>query len=62
MVRDQIQACYDNDVAEWILWDPSCKFTREALKKSGHENTYEKSGRIDPRDIYKSSATIKTSK
>lgn len=31
-VRDQIQACYDAGVYQWILWDPNCRYTRDALE------------------------------
>lgn len=30
-VRDQIQASADNGVHNWLLWNPSCRYTREAL-------------------------------
>lgn len=42
-VRAQIQACYDNDIPEWLLWDPTCKYTREALKGPEFSDVYEKS-------------------
>lgn len=32
MVRTQIQATYDNGLTSWILWSPSNRYTREALK------------------------------
>jgi hypothetical protein len=31
-VRDQIQAVYDAGLTSWMLWDPSNKYTRDALK------------------------------
>jgi len=31
-VRAQIQACYDAGVYQWLLWDPNCKYTPEALE------------------------------
>ncbi|MDR0956336.1 MAG: putative glycoside hydrolase [Endomicrobium sp.] len=31
-VRAQIQACYDNKVDNWLLWNPRCVYTKEALK------------------------------
>lgn len=31
-VRAQIQACEDNGVREWLLWDPNCQYTRQALR------------------------------
>lgn len=30
-VRAQIQAGYDVGVGSWLLWNPACRFTREAL-------------------------------
>lgn len=33
MVRTQIQATYDVGLISWMLWDPSNKYTREALEK-----------------------------
>ncbi len=41
-IRDQIQALYDNDIAEWILWDPKALYTREALHPKSEMNKYEK--------------------
>ncbi|MHB9154608.1 MAG: putative glycoside hydrolase [Endomicrobiales bacterium] len=41
-VRDQIQACYDNDIPEWLLWNPRCVYTRPALKSRAETDTYEK--------------------
>jgi len=41
-VRDQIQAAYDNDIGEWLLWNPRCVYTRTALKGKEAELTYEK--------------------
>lgn len=32
MVRAQIQATYDVGLTSWMLWDPSNRYTREALK------------------------------
>ena len=31
MVRAQIQATYDSGLTSWMLWDPSNKYTRDAL-------------------------------
>jgi hypothetical protein len=31
-VRDQIQAVVDQGVDEWLLWNPSCQYTRDALE------------------------------
>lgn len=33
MVRAQIKATYDAGLTSWMLWDPSNKYTREALEK-----------------------------
>lgn len=41
-VREQIQACYDNDIAEWLLWNPRCVYTKAALKPKEFSETYEK--------------------
>jgi hypothetical protein len=41
-VRDQIQASYDNDIAEWLLWNPRCVYTRAALKSKDFETAYNK--------------------
>lgn len=46
-VRAQIQACYDNDLGEWLLWNPRCVYTRGALKGKNEENTYEKSKNVN---------------
>jgi hypothetical protein len=32
-VRAQINACYDEGITEWLLWDPNCTFTESALEK-----------------------------
>ncbi|MBN1622382.1 MAG: putative glycoside hydrolase [Endomicrobiales bacterium] len=57
-VKEQIQACYDNDIGEWLLWDPTCRYTKEALREKEFADVYEKSGRPNPRIIF-SSSTIK---
>jgi hypothetical protein len=31
-VTAQIQACYDNKVGDWLLWNPKCVYTKDALK------------------------------
>lgn len=31
-VRAQIQACEDNGIFEWLLWDPNSQYTRAALR------------------------------
>ncbi|MCL2389867.1 MAG: putative glycoside hydrolase [Endomicrobia bacterium] len=42
-VRAQIQACYDNDIGDWMLWNPRCVYTKEALKGNDAETSFEKS-------------------
>jgi hypothetical protein len=32
-VKSQIKACYDNGVFDWLLWDPKCKYTLEAIEE-----------------------------
>ena len=32
-VKAQIKACYDNGIFEWLLWDPKCKYTLEAIEE-----------------------------
>lgn len=34
MVRKQIQASYDVGLTSWMLWDPSNKYTKEALQEN----------------------------
>jgi hypothetical protein len=31
MVRAQMKASYDNGIKSWLLWDPSNRYTKEAL-------------------------------
>ncbi|MDR1926475.1 MAG: putative glycoside hydrolase, partial [Endomicrobium sp.] len=38
-VKAQMQACYDNKVGSWLLWNPRCIYTRAALKNQSEENT-----------------------
>lgn len=40
-VRAQMQACYDNKVGSWLLWNPRCIYTRGALKDKDEENTFQ---------------------
>jgi hypothetical protein len=42
-VSAQIQACYDNDIGDWILWNPRCVYTRAALKEKRFSELYAKS-------------------
>jgi len=32
MVRDQIQAAADLGIYEWLLWNPACRYTQDALE------------------------------
>ncbi len=48
-VRDQIQATYDNNVGEWLLWNPRCVYTRGGLKSKKFTDVLDKSSTI-PRD------------
>ncbi len=50
-VRAQIQACYDNGVGEWILWNPRCVYTKGGLlpkaeANSMHTNTEEEAYKL----------------
>jgi len=42
-VRDQIQATYDCDIGEWLLWNPRAVYTKDALKPKENSKFYEKS-------------------
>jgi len=50
-VRAQIQACYDNDIPDWLLWNPRCVYTRDALKGQDAETEYKKSDPPTPEMI-----------
>lgn len=41
-VSQQIQAAYDNDIGEWLLWNPRCVYTKSALKSKEFADVYEK--------------------
>ncbi|MFC1484972.1 putative glycoside hydrolase [bacterium] len=45
-VRAQIQAVYDNDIPEWILWDPKVTYSVGALKPKKYADKYSKSKSI----------------
>lgn len=30
-IKAQIKACYDNGIFDWLLWDPKCMYTLEAI-------------------------------
>ena len=52
-VRAQIQATYDAGIDEWLLWNPSSRYTEEALAPfngypEGTEPTIRAGGRIGP--------------
>jgi hypothetical protein len=40
-VKAQMQACYDNKIGSWLLWNPRCIYTRDALKDKNEENTFQ---------------------
>jgi hypothetical protein len=40
-VRAQMQACYDNKIGSWLLWNPRCIYTKVALKNKDEENTFQ---------------------
>jgi hypothetical protein len=40
-VRAQMQACYDNKIGSWLLWNPRCIYTRGTLKDKDEENTFQ---------------------
>ncbi|MDR1087006.1 MAG: putative glycoside hydrolase [Endomicrobium sp.] len=42
-VRSQIQACYDNNIGTWLLWNPRCVYSRGALKDKNEGNTFQAS-------------------
>jgi hypothetical protein len=42
-VRAQIQACYDNGIGDWLLWNARCVYTRDALKDNDAEMSFEQS-------------------
>jgi hypothetical protein len=42
-VRAQIQACYDNNIGSWMLWNSRCVYTRKALKGKDEGNSYQES-------------------
>ena len=41
-VRAQIQACYDNGVGDWLLWNAACRYTKSALLEDGQEHLYQR--------------------
>ena len=50
-VRAQIQATHDNDIGDWLLWNPRCVYTRGALEGNNAETSYEKSNPPTPEMI-----------
>jgi hypothetical protein len=59
-VRAQIHAAYDNGIGDWILWNPSCKYTIAALKEKKFSDILEKSGRPEPKMRYATQNKFKT--
>ncbi|MDR2395101.1 MAG: putative glycoside hydrolase [Endomicrobium sp.] len=47
-VRAQMQACYDNKVGSWLLWNPRCVYTKDALKNKDEEHFYLESDHPTP--------------
>jgi hypothetical protein len=43
-VKAQMQACYDNKIGSWLLWNPRCTYTKDALDKKECENTSRQQG------------------
>lgn len=41
-IKAQKQALYDNDIGEWILWDPRALYTIEAMAPKSEANRYTK--------------------
>jgi len=39
-VKAQIQACYDNKIDSWLLWNPRCIYTKDAIKKQYIKEEY----------------------
>jgi hypothetical protein len=46
-VREQIRACYENGIQEWLLWNPSCRYTAQALKPKSERNVLAKTVPIE---------------
>ncbi|MCA6070473.1 MAG: putative glycoside hydrolase [Endomicrobium sp.] len=42
-VRTQIQACYDNKIGNWLLWNSRSVYTRSALRGQDEGNSYQES-------------------
>jgi hypothetical protein len=42
-VRAQIQACYDNNIGSWLLWNAKSVYTIDALKGQEEESSYQES-------------------
>ncbi|MDR0823026.1 MAG: putative glycoside hydrolase, partial [Endomicrobium sp.] len=41
-VKSQIQACYDNNIGSWLLWNPRCVYTTSALEGPNAETVFHK--------------------
>lgn len=44
-IQEQIQACFDSGIETWMLWNASCKYTKDGLKSKANANTYKKSSK-----------------
>ncbi|MDR1695542.1 MAG: putative glycoside hydrolase [Endomicrobium sp.] len=50
-IRAQIQACYDNGVGDWMLWNSRSVYTRDSLEGNYAEAGFEKSNPPTPEMI-----------
>jgi hypothetical protein len=41
-IKAQIQACYDCGITTWLLWNASCKYTKDGLKSKADQYSYTK--------------------
>lgn len=44
-IQEQIQACFDSGIETWMLWNASCRYTKDGLKSKANANTYKKSSK-----------------
>ncbi|GAB1402526.1 hypothetical protein MASR1M68_14370 [Elusimicrobiota bacterium] len=42
-IQEQIQACFDSGIVTWMLWNASCRYTKDGLKQKGQ--VYKKSSK-----------------
>jgi hypothetical protein len=64
-IKAQKQALYDNDIGEWVLWDPRAVYTIEALAPKSEASRYKKLRKDEPvvnkEQIKTSTVTVKVS-